>query len=55
MTFKKKEVPVLESEKKDKNKEEAKRLVILLNDYFNGHYRLDAPDLRDILSLLEKI
>ena len=34
---------------------EAKRLAGLLNDYFNGHYRIDAPDLRDILNLLEKL
>jgi len=34
---------------------EAKRLAGLLQDYFNGHYKIDAPDLQDILTFLNSL
>jgi hypothetical protein len=43
--------------KKEVKKEypEAKRLAGLLQDYFNGHYKIDLPDLQDIQNFLNSL
>ena len=37
------------------NKDRAKELAGLIQDYFNGHYRIDAPDLDEIRKILLKL
>lgn len=36
------------------NKEKALELAGRIQDYFNGHYRIEQPDLVEIKAILEK-